>query len=213
MQHGKNEMFTALALGISNFMAVVILVVILGLIVLKEVKIGDVKGTQIVKNQIDLVTEEKVSVKMVPLVWRAELSMPEFKEVISSEAVDESYDPLGIIITKENKELMCKLVFGEAGNQGYYGQLLVAQAIRDTIVYEGNGNIEELIKKYRYSASLDKGYTEETVKACDYILGGGFAVKHRILYFYAPKIVKANFHETQKFVVEYEGHRFFDRSE
>ena len=48
-------------------------------------------------------------------------------------------------------------------------------------------------------------------QAVSFIFNGGYAVKHRILYFYAPAFVNSEWHETQKFVVEHGGHRFFDR--
>ena len=38
---------------------------------------------------------------------------------------------------------------------------------------------------------------------------GGYAVRHKVFYFYAYKWCKSSWHETQPFVIQYGGHRFF----
>ena len=39
----------------------------------------------------------------------------------------------------------------------------------------------------------------------------GSAVQHRMLYMYNPYMVKSAFHESQNFILSYQGVRFFDR--
>ena len=43
------------------------------------------------------------------------------------------------------------------------------------------------------------------------IRDSGSAVQHRMLYMYNPYMVKSAFHESQNFILSYQGVRFFDR--
>ena len=53
---------------------------------------------------------------------------------------------------------------------------------------------------------------DNVVRAVAFIFDkGGMAVQHRLVYYYNPAIVSSEFHESQKFVLEYKDHRFFDR--
>lgn len=112
----------------------------------------------------------------------------------------------------QNRANLESLVFNEAGDQGFIGACLVAQAIRDQMVESGIRDASTIKRKYGYEAAIN-GRTNETAKqAVSYIFDhGGMAVQHRIIYFYAPRLVKSSWHESQNFVVEYKGHRVFDR--
>lgn len=135
---------------------------------------------------------------------------------LSSNAEDPEYTYEPIKITGVNRANLERLVMGEAGDEGFIGAALVAQAIRDTMVFEDEYNVLNIKKQYAYSAPLTKQPNEDTIKAVEYIFDEGqCAVKHRVMYFYAPRWVKNNysdFHESQKFIVEHGGHRFFDRT-
>lgn len=109
------------------------------------------------------------------------------------------------------RELLERIVMGEAGAEGFNGAALVAQCIRDTLIYKGAGSVREVITKYKYSGDTSKIPNDDVKAAVSYIFDqGGVAVKHKIFYFYAPKLVNSSFHESRKFIVEYGGHRFFE---
>ena len=113
----------------------------------------------------------------------------------------------------DDRELLERIVMGEAGGEGFLGQALVAQCIRDAIVYKGIDSVQDVIIELKYSGSLNKKPTEEVKQAVSYIFDEGKnAVQHRILYFYAPKIVKSKFHESQNYIYSHKGHKFFDEN-
>lgn len=134
--------------------------------------------------------------------------------LIIGDRVDESYTGTVIEITGENRRKLEGLVQSEAGGEGFTGAALVAQALRDTMVKDGITDVSAIKRKYSYDGSLGKEPNENVKRAVAYIFDeGGIAVQHRIIYFYGFKHTSSSFHERQKFVVEYGGHRFFDKWE
>lgn len=126
---------------------------------------------------------------------------------------DNNYKGQVVQLTEEDRYLLEHLVMGEAGGEGMEGAALVTQAIRDTMVYKGFNSVADVRNALRYSGSLEKEPNENVKKAVSYIFDqGGCAVKHRIFYFYAPARVSSSFHESQHFVIEYKGHRFFSNN-
>lgn len=124
---------------------------------------------------------------------------------------DANYNGQSVKLTKYNRDLLERLVFGEAGGEGFVGAVLVAQAVRDTMVMNDIYDTAKIIKRYSYSGSTRKGTSDMVKKAVAYVFDeGGYAVKHRVIYFYAPGLCKSSFHESQKFIIEWKGHRFFD---
>ncbi len=125
----------------------------------------------------------------------------------------ETYNGGKVTVTGEDRELLECLVYGEAGNQGFVGICLVAQCMRDAMLYEGFDSIAELRAGFKYAGSITRGTSEEVKRAVKFIFDeGGYAVKHPILYFYAPANGIPNtkgFHESQEFVVQYKKSRFF----
>ncbi len=104
-----------------------------------------------------------------------------------------------------------RLVMGEAGSTGYYGASLVAQCIRDAMVRSNTTSIDEIISDYGYYGSTATEPNSAVKEAVSYIFDqGGSAVDHRIIVFY---IGQSAWHETQDFVTEYCGMRFFDLNE
>lgn len=130
---------------------------------------------------------------------------------LQSSHVDPSYKGQVVTVTGYDRQLLECLVFGEAGGEGFYGQALVAQAIRDTMLMDGISSIQEVISKYKYSGSTKKGTSDSVKEAVKFIFDeGNYVVQHRVIYFYAPKYCSSSFHESQEFIIEYGGHRFFD---
>lgn len=132
------------------------------------------------------------------------------KVLVNCVSPDPNYRGQALNLTGENRENFYRLVMGEAGDEGYEGAALVAQALRDTMVMVGDTNTLSIKSRFKYSGRLKT--PNQTVRdAVDYILNGGSAVQHRVIYFYAPRICNSGFHESQNFVIEWGGHRFFDK--
>jgi len=130
--------------------------------------------------------------------------------LLDIENEDENYTGKSIALDETNRDLLERLVMGEAGTQGYIGAALVAQTIHDTMLYEDNYSVLDIKKEYAYAGELDTEPNEDVKKAVAYIFDDGkMAVQHELRYFYAPKLTDSYFHENQNFVVEYKGHRFF----
>lgn len=135
------------------------------------------------------------------------------QEVLYTTPMDYHYDIKPMTISGKNREILEALVFGEAGDEGFIGQCLVAQCIRDTMYRLNTTDVMQVIKNFKYAGSIKKGTSQSCKDAVSFIFdNGGYVVKQRIIYFYAPKLVKSNFHESQDFVIEWGGHRFFDDS-
>lgn len=125
---------------------------------------------------------------------------------------DENYTTRKLSITGNDRKILEALVQGEAGNQGFIGAALVAQCIKD-MYFLGNFNSVNAVRlNCGYSGSITGTPCQNVKDAVAYIFDeGGYAVKHRVLYFYAPNIVKSGFHESQNLIIDYKDHRFFDR--
>lgn len=125
---------------------------------------------------------------------------------------DNSYTGVSVRITGNDRKILEKLVMGESGNQGFEGAALVAQCIRDMYLLGNYDSIEAVRRNCGYSGSLKFEPNQDVLDAVSFIFDeGGYAVKHRILYFYAPRYSKGSFHETQNLVINYKDHKFFDR--
>lgn len=126
--------------------------------------------------------------------------------------VDDSYISEKISITGQNRDLLERLVMGEAGNQSVFGAALVAQCLRDTMVLTGETDLIKIRKALGYVATFENEPNEDVKKAVSFIFDmGGYAVKHRIIYFYNPNRSYSSFHESQTFVIHFKGHKVFDQ--
>lgn len=115
-----------------------------------------------------------------------------------------------ITLSKEDKELACQIVYGEAGGEGFEGCCLVAQCLKDSMAFLGYSSIADVQKYCRYDG-WQKNYSETAKQAVEYIFDQNrSAVAHRLLYFYAPNLCKSEWHESQYFVLQRGNSRFFD---
>ncbi len=125
---------------------------------------------------------------------------------------DTSYVSYSVELSDYDRDVLEHLVMGEAGGQGFIGCCLVAQAIKDTLITDSYPSVEAVRTGNGYCASLNNVPNQDVLDAIEYVFdNGGAAVQHRVIYFYAPNICDSAFHESQNFVVQYDGHRFFDR--
>ena len=134
--------------------------------------------------------------------------------LIDIQSPDPNYNVNVVKISGKDREILERLVMGEAGNQGFEGAALVAQCIKDMYIHGNYDSIESVRISCKYSGSLKFEPNEDVITAVKYIFDeGGYAVKHRILYFYSPSNMEfgySGFHESQNNVINYGGHKFFD---
>jgi spore germination cell wall hydrolase CwlJ-like protein len=125
---------------------------------------------------------------------------------------DANYVSYSVSLSDYDRDILERLVMGEAGGEGFIGCCLVAQAIRDTMISDGYKSVEALRTSMGYYGGLYNTPNEDALNAVKFIFDeGGAAVQHNIVYFYAPALCTSGFHESQEFVVAHNSHRFFDR--
>lgn len=107
----------------------------------------------------------------------------------------------------ERRVVEC-IVMGEAGGEPYEGQILVAQCLLNACKKDGL-QPSQVRKEYKYSG-WSSNPSKSVKNAVSAVFDDGYkATNEYVLYFYAPKYAKGKWHETQKFVCEVGGHRFF----
>lgn len=101
-----------------------------------------------------------------------------------------------------------RVVMAEAGGESFEGQMLVAQCILNAAEKRGVEPSEAVVL-YSYT----KSRPDPTQRVKDAVAAvfdrGETVVDEPILYFYNPALVTSDFHESQIFVIEEGGHRFF----
>ena len=156
--------------------------------------------------------EPEVSVEPIAPV-QPEVQLPQTEteteeiETLESETVPEETEAYFYLSDQERYIVEC-IVMGEAGGEPYEGQVLVAQCILNGCIKE-DVQPSKLRKMYRYSG-YRTNVTQSVKKAVSAVFDDGYKITEEpILYFYAPKHSKGKWHETQCFVMEVGGHRFF----
>ena len=125
---------------------------------------------------------------------------PEPTEIISIEP----YFPL----TEAERTIVECIVMGESGGEPYEGQMLVAQCLLNACLKDGL-QPSEVRTRYKYSG-WNENPTERVQEAVRAVFDDGEIITNEpVLFFYAPKWCNGSWHETQIFVCEVGGHRFF----
>jgi len=121
---------------------------------------------------------------------------------------DYSYSPSRVSLSSYDRAKLERLVMGEAGSMGYLGCALVAQSIRDAMNRSNTSSIDQIISQYQYFGSTAIEPNSDVKSAVSYIFdNNGAAVQHRVICFY---IGSSSWHETQTFITQVGGVRFFD---
>lgn len=116
-------------------------------------------------------------------------------------------EPTFYLSDYERRIVEC-MVMGESGNQPYDGQVLVAQCVLNACLKDGL-QPSEVRTKYKYSG-WHNNPSDSVKEAVSAVFDDGHKVTDEfILYFYAPKYCNSKWHESQRFVIEVGGHRFF----
>lgn len=108
----------------------------------------------------------------------------------------------------EDRELVERVVTREFGGD-YTGSVLVAQIIRDLMMYENTHKFDDIDEKYGFSgSSIPDPPQEATQNAKDAVAfvfdEGNSAVQHKIMCYYARDSMYSEWHESQHFIVEYQ---------
>ena len=116
-------------------------------------------------------------------------------------------EPMFYLSDYERQVAEC-IVMGEAGGESYEGQVLVAQCLLNACLKD-DLQPSEVRTKYQYSGWKDNP-TDSVKNAVSVVFDDGYKIVDEfILYFYAPKLITSNWHESQNFIIEVGGHRFF----
>lgn len=135
---------------------------------------------------------------------------PEYSCLIEIMNPDITYRPNAIQLSDDERELAANIVMREFGFGGYIACCIQAQALRDAVIYR-DSSVEEVYHAYQYDAyGFIYSPNKDSYNAVDYIFDGGLAVPHRILFMYCPSYAESPWHESQEFVLQYNGVRFFD---
>lgn len=123
-------------------------------------------------------------------------------------ATDPGYTPTHVSLSAYDRAKTERLVMGEGGTMGFEGCALIAQSIRDAMVRSGTTSIDQIISEYQYFGSTDFEPNQDVKDAVSYIFDqDGVAIQHRVLCFY---IGTSEWHETQTYLYQIGGVRFFD---
>lgn len=159
-----------------------------------------------VQPEVQLPQTETETVEIETVITEIETEIVE-NETLESETVPEEIEAYFYLSDQERYIVEC-IVMGEAGGESYEGQVLVAQCILNGCLKE-DVQPSKLRKMYKYSG-YRTNVTKSVKKAVRDVFDEGYRITDEpILYFYAPKHCKGKWHETQCFVIEVGGHRFF----
>ena len=110
-------------------------------------------------------------------------------------------------ITEDDRETLEHIVEGEAGGESYEGKLWVATCLRNAMEKD-NLSAEQVRISYQYAGWSEK-VSEDTKNAVKEVFVFGNKMHDSVLWFYAPEWCESEWHESQQFVAEIGGHRFF----
>lgn len=112
-------------------------------------------------------------------------------------------------MTEEERTIVEAVVAAESKGEDFNGQCLVAQCILNTAEATGKRPDEVVLAPNQYATpDYENGYLVSA--AVSAVFDDGYQVTEEpIRYFYAPAWGTSKWHESQDFVIEHGGHRFF----
>ena len=133
--------------------------------------------------------------------------------LIALDYPDANYKCPHVELSEENRVLIEKICLAEFGTGGFNGAALIAQSIKNAMVYYGTDDVEAIIGKLKYSGRKSSNTSKTVRDAITYVFDMDLdAVQHRILYKYNPDVNggPSKFHESKEYVCTYNNVRFFD---
>ena len=126
----------------------------------------------------------------------------------SLETSDPTDVPVRFYLSASERDTVERVVMAEVGGESFEGQMLVAQCILNAAEKEGVQPSEAVVI-YSYTSSRPDP-TQSVKDAVAAVFDRGeVAIDAPVMYFYNPALVTSNWHESQIFVAEVGGHRFF----
>lgn len=111
-------------------------------------------------------------------------------------------------LSVSERDTVERVVMAEAGGESFSGQMLVAQCILNAAEKEGV-QPSEAVEIYSYTSNRPDP-TQSVKDAVAAVFDRGeVAIDAPVMYFYNPALVTSTWHESQIFVAEVGGHRFF----
>lgn len=128
-----------------------------------------------------------------------------------TEAPHETAQPKAVlryVLSDYERDVVERVVMAEAGGESYEGQMLVAQCILNAAEKTG-ASPSEAVVVYQYTSARPDP-TQSVRDAVAAVFDDGETVTDEpVMYFYNPARVTSEWHESQIFVIEVGGHRFF----
>ena len=110
-------------------------------------------------------------------------------------------------LSDADRETLWHIVQGEAGGESYDGKLWVATCLLNAM-RKDDMSVEEVMVEYQYDG-WSETVSDDTKNAVSQVFDFGDTTHDSVLWFYAPKWCESEWHESQNFVAEIGGHRFF----
>lgn len=126
----------------------------------------------------------------------------------SAQTPDQAEPTVRFYLSTSERDTVERVVMAEAGGESFEGQMLVAQCILNAAEKEGV-QPSEAVAIYSYTSSRPDP-TQSVKDAVAAVFDRGeVAIDAPVMYFYNPALVTSDWHESQIFVAEVGGHRFF----
>ena len=126
----------------------------------------------------------------------------------STQTPEPTEAPARFYLSASERDVVERVVMAESGGESYEGQMLVAQCILNGAEKQGV-QPSEAVEIYSYTSNRPDP-TQSVKDAVAAVLDRGeVAIDAPVMYFYKPALVTRPWHESQIFVTEVGGHRFF----
>lgn len=112
-------------------------------------------------------------------------------------------------LTDVERDLVERVVMAEAGGEGYDGQRLVAQCILNTAEAMDLRPDAVVLTPNQYASPAAEASQEVKDAVSAVFDAGDMATDEPIRWFYAPRYVDSAWHESKRYVLTYQNHKFF----
>lgn len=126
----------------------------------------------------------------------------------TAETVEPTEPAVRYHLTDAERDVVERVVMAEAGGESFEGQMLVAQCILNACEKTGT-QPSEVVVTFKYAPARPDP-TDSVREAVAAVFDAGeFITDEPVMFFYNPAKVTSTWHESQTFVIEVGGHRFF----
>lgn len=115
-------------------------------------------------------------------------------------------------LTAEERDLIERVVMGEAGGEEYMGQQAVAQCILNDCEIN-NARPAEIVDWMSYTTHRPQASQSVKDAVSDVFDDGAMVLPETAMYFYAPDMVYSAWHESQIYLDTIGCHKFFARAD